>query len=337
MTVRVSTTNISCKKFFSLKLMTGKNAPPQIIIPSTIARKGLGKCVQTVSNTCSWPWCCLFLDTMENSNEQPCVCLYPRQAPHECRAMHAGMHHVRSKLRTSVSNAHSHASWGCRRLAAVCTFGLLWDCGRLLDKDETKGKRHYIILKRVHSPWASLGMQTLFSHAGPGLGQGQDAACWAIANVLLARIPLEANYVRDFPVHFNLKSYGCSFVFIWEPPTKKVSLGLVTSYHGSKLWCSTHDLAPVWQLTLSRLCGYSAQRTSWLVLEQKGRCKGGGAHLKMGRGVIGPKQCTERKQRKLSTSGVMGAVPGLEGGFFISQLVHSLLFVFVSIYITFEF
>lgn len=67
------------------------------------------------------------------------------------------------------------------------------------------------------------------------------------------------------------------------------------------------------------------------------RVQRGGAHLKMGRGVIGPKQCTERKQRKLSTSGVMGAVSGLEGGFFISQLVHSLLFVFVSIYITFEF
>lgn len=65
--------------------------------------------------------------------------------------------------------------------------------------------------------------------------------------------------------------------------------------------------------------------------------KGGGAHLRMGRGVIGPKQCTERKQRKLSTSGVMGTVSGLEGGFFISQLVHSLLFVFVGIYITFEF
>lgn len=63
----------------------------------------------------------------------------------------------------------------------------------------------------------------------------------------------------------------------------------------------------------------------------------GGAHLRMGRGVIGPKQCTERKQRKLSTSGVMGTVSGLEGGFFISQLVHSLLFVFVGIYITFEF
>lgn len=69
----------------------------------------------------------------------------------------------------------------------------------------------------------------------------------------------------------------------------------------------------------------------------EGLVQRGGAHLKMGRGVIGPKQCTERKQRKLSTSGVMGAVPGLEGGFFISQLVHSLLFVFVSIYITFEF
>lgn len=69
---------------------------------STSARKGLGKCVQTVSNTCSWPWCCLFLDTMENSNEQPCVCLYQRQAPHECRAMHAGMHHVRGMLPISM-------------------------------------------------------------------------------------------------------------------------------------------------------------------------------------------------------------------------------------------
>lgn len=102
MTVRVSTTNISCKKIFQSKANDWKECSPTNHPPFTLARKGLGKCVQTVSNTCSWPGCCLFLDTMENSNEQPCVCLYQRQAPHECRAMHAGMHHARSKLRTSV-------------------------------------------------------------------------------------------------------------------------------------------------------------------------------------------------------------------------------------------
>lgn len=159
-------------------------------------------------------------------------------------------------------NACSHKSWGCRQLAAVCAFGLLWDCGWLLDKDKTKEKRHYIILKRVHSPWASLGMQTLFSHTGPILGQGQDTACWVIANVLLAQILLEANYVRDFPAHFNFKSYVCPFVLVWEPTTKRRSaMVLSPAIMAQGCVAVLKTLLPCWQLTLSGLCAYNAQHT----------------------------------------------------------------------------
>lgn len=46
-----------------------------------------------LTNTCTWPWCCLFLELWKTSNEQSHVCLCQGQALHEREAMHAVMRH----------------------------------------------------------------------------------------------------------------------------------------------------------------------------------------------------------------------------------------------------